>query len=156
MRIQQRIHMSYIMHTIWYKHICADVHIFLSLRMICRLQQNVFKVLRLHLLLLKWRKKKISLGKQLHTIEHASVLLDSHAELIALPKHPCWTTFQEGSQLWRTKTPFHTRRNQEIRRGTRLPPTVSCFSPGIYEKPGSRCCIAGKLEMKWSQKWRDG
>lgn len=45
--------MIYVMHTNWYKHICADVHIFLSLQMMGRLLHNVFKVLRLHLLFLK-------------------------------------------------------------------------------------------------------
>lgn len=52
------------MHTIWYKHICADVHIFLSLQMICRPLQNIFKVLRLHLLFLKWGKKKNLPGRR--------------------------------------------------------------------------------------------
>lgn len=81
--------MRYITHTIWYKHICADVHGSLSLQMICRPLQNVFKVLRLHLLFLKWGRKKISLGKELHTMGHTLLSLDSHAELIALPKHSC-------------------------------------------------------------------
>lgn len=53
-------HMRYVMHTIWYKHICADVHSFLSLQMLGRLLQNVLKVLRLHLLFLKWGRKKKS------------------------------------------------------------------------------------------------
>lgn len=55
----------------------------------CRPLQNIFKVLRLHLWFLNRGKKKISLGEGFRTIGHTSALLDSHAELIALPKHSC-------------------------------------------------------------------